>query len=147
MNISNQGIEFIKKHEGLRLTAYRCTSNVLTIGYGHTGGVKAGQTITAAKAEEFLRSDLLAAETAVNTLVKVELSQHQYDALVSFTFNVGAGSLKRSMLLFVINEKSSNNTIECQFMRWVHSGGKVSKGLKSRRTEEVDLYINGNYGK
>ncbi len=143
MKTSQQGIDFIKGHESLRLTAYRCTSGVLTIGYGHTGNVKPGQVITAMEAERLLQEDLATAEQAVNRLMSVELKQNQFDALVSFTFNVGAGAFKGSTLLFVINQKRSNEAIENQFKRWIYSDGKPSAGLKRRRAEESAIFING----
>lgn len=145
MKTSDKGIRFIKRHEGLRLTVYRCTSGVLTIGYGHTRGVKPGQVITEKEAELFLREDLTEAETAVNNFVNAKPEQHRFDALVSFVFNVGSGAFKKSTLLFLINQGAKSEAIEQQFMKWINSAGKPSAGLKSRRAKEVKLYLKGEY--
>ncbi len=100
MKLSVNGMNHIKNWEGLRLKAYKCPAGVWTIGYGHTGpDVKPGGTITQAQADALLDKDTDDAESAVNTLVKVPLSQNQFDALVSFVFNTGIGSFKNSTLL------------------------------------------------
>ena len=91
MNTSEKGKNLIKNYEGLRLKAYRCPSNKLTIGYGHTANVKENDVITKEQAENYLTQDLKRFENAVNRLVKVSLTQNQFDALVSFAFNLGAG--------------------------------------------------------
>lgn len=93
MKVSEKGLAIIKKYEGCRLTAYVCPAGKLTIGYGHTKGVKKGQKITQAQAEAYLREDVAGAEKAVNAIGK-GFNQNQFDALVSFTYNCGAGNLK-----------------------------------------------------
>lgn len=140
LTTSTQGIKFIKRHEALRLTAYRCPGGVLTIGYGHTRGVKAGQVITETEAERLLQDDLLRTEIAVNRYVKVKLEQHQFDALVSLTFNIGPVAFKRSTLLFLVNQGANANAIETQFRRWIYADGKPSPGLKTRREDEIKMY-------
>lgn len=104
MKTSKKGIELIKKHEGLRLEAYQCAANKWTIGYGHV--ILSGENlkiITKQQAEELLMKDLSIAEKCVNENVKVEISQNQFDALVSFVFNVGCGAFKSSTMLKALN--------------------------------------------
>ena len=98
MKASSKALELIKQFEGLRLKAYLCPGGVWTIGYGHTAGVKSGMVITEAQAEEFLLSDIAIFEKAINDQ-NLALTQNMFDALVSFTFNVGVGNFKRSTLL------------------------------------------------
>lgn len=140
MKTSSKGIELIKKHEGLSLTAYLCPAKVLTIGYGHTGGVKSGDVITEAQAEEFLRADLNNAEQAI-IRERLNINQNQFDALVSFVFNVGIGSFQKSTLLKVIKANSMDARIRMEFSRWVYAKQKVLAGLVLRRKEEADLYF------
>ena len=103
LKTGKKGLELIKEFEGCRLTAYKCPANVWTIGYGHTKGVKQGQKITLSEAEELLKDDLKIYESYVNKYVKVSLNQNQFDALVSFTYNCGPGSLRVSALLKKLN--------------------------------------------
>ena len=134
MNVSEKGIDLIKKYEGCHLTAYRCPAGIWTIGYGHIKDVKQGMTITQAQADEFLKQDCVASEKAVNALGR-ELNQNQFDALVSFTFNCGAGNLKtlcNNRTLEVIAEK---------ILLYNKGGGKVLNGLVKRRKEERALFL------
>lgn len=140
MKTSSKGIELIKKHEGLSLTAYLCPAKVLTIGYGHTGGVKSGDVITEAQAEEFLRADLNNAEQAI-IRERLNINQNQFDALVSFVFNIGIGNFQKSTLLKVIKANSMDARIRMEFSRWVYAKQKVLAGLVLRRKEEADLYF------
>lgn len=141
MNISQKGIDLIKKFEGCRLTAYKCPSNVFTIGYGHTGSdVYVGKKITQEEAEYLLKNDIIVHCNNVNKLVKVPLTQNQFDALVSFEFNIGYGQFSKSTLLKLLNEKKYKESAE-QFERWVYSNGKVLQGLVKRRTEEKNLFL------
>lgn len=140
MNISETGIKLIKKFEGCALKAYKCPAGIWTIGYGHTSGVKEGQTITQKEAEAFLKQDLLTFETHVSNLVTVTINQNQFDALVSFCYNVGAGNLKSSTLLKLVNTKNFKAAAE-QFDRWVYAGGKKLSGLVKRRSEEKVLFL------
>lgn len=140
MKTSQKGIDLIKKFEGCRLEAYRCPAGVWTIGYGHTKGVQNGLKITQAQAEEFLREDLKVYEQAVESCVKVPLSQNQFDALVSFCYNCGSGALKTSTLLRLLNEGKYKNAAE-QFLRWNKVGGKVFAGLTRRREEERVIFL------
>lgn len=140
MNISRNGIEFIKKEEGLVLNAYLCPANVWTIGYGHTNGVKKGDKITEEQAEDFLVNDLLYSERIVNKMVKVKLNQNQYDALVSFVFNVGSGNFINSTLLKKLNAGAKSDEICVELRRWVFSKGKKLPVLVARRQRECELY-------
>lgn len=144
MKTSKAGIELIKKHEGLRLAAYLCPAGVPTIGYGHTKGVRLGQVITEAEAEHFLIEDLRTSEKEIDSH-NLQLNQNQFDALVSFVFNVGAGNFRSSTLLRRVRLNSNDNDIENQFNRWVYGGGKILPGLVRRRKEEANLYTNGIY--
>lgn len=136
---SDNGVDIIKTFEGYRSRAYKDAVGVYTIGYGHTKGVKAGDVITKEKAEIYLREDLKDAENAVNKYVTVPLTQNQFDALVSFTFNLGAGNLKRSTLLKLLNQKQYSEA-SGQFSRWVYAGGKKLNGLVTRRETEARLF-------
>ena len=140
MNISKNGIEFIKKEEGLVLDAYLCPANVWTIGYGHTNSVKKGDKITEEQAEDFLVNDLLYSERIVNKMVKVKLNQNQYDALVSFVFNVGSGNFINSTLLKKLNAGANNDEICVELRRWVFSKGRKLPVLVARRQRECELY-------
>jgi lysozyme len=142
MKISKQGIDLIKKYEGFKPYAYLCPANILTIGYGHTKGVRLGQTCTEAEAEQFLKEDLEIAEAEVNQVAnEVELTQGQFDSLVSFTFNLGAGNFKTSTLRKKVLNNPADTTIMGEFGKWVYVKGKVSQGLQRRRLEESKLYF------
>lgn len=141
MNISEKGRNLIKNFEGLRLKAYRCSSNRLTIGYGHTANVKESDVITKEQAENYLTQDLKRFENAVNRLVKVPLTQNQFDALISFTFNLGEGNLQKSTLLKLLNERKYNEAAN-QFERWcLDAQNRPLEGLKRRRKAEKELYL------
>jgi lysozyme len=144
MKTSDKGIEFIKRHEGLRLKAYQCPAGVWTIGYGHTSTAKQGMIITEAEAERLLKLDLKTAEDEINKH-SLPLKQYQFDALTSFVFNVGIGSFRRSTLLKRLKMDVNHPDIINQFNRWVYGGGKILKGLVKRRREEANLYITGDY--
>lgn len=135
--------DLLKSHEGLRLKAYMPTPNdVWTIGYGHTKTAKPGMVITAARALELLDGDIAWAEHAVRRLVTVPLKQHQFDALVSFAYNVGAGAFGRSTLLRMLNAHDYDGAAG-QFPRWNKQAGRVLAGLTKRRAEEQALFKGG----
>jgi lysozyme len=138
MKISQKGIDLIKHFEGVKLNAYQDTVGVWTIGYGHTKGVHAGMTITGSEAENLLEQDLETFEAGVSNLVKVPINQDQYDALVSFAFNLGLGTLAGSTLLHKLNLKDYQGAAE-EFGKWVHPGHQVLPGLVSRRKAEEGL--------
>ena len=129
------------------MTAYKCPAGVWTIGYGHTGTVDgkligSGMTISAAKATELLKKDLASFEAAVNGCVTAPITQNMFDALVSFSFNVGAGALRRSALLRKLNAKDYNGAAD-EFPLWNKAGGKVLNGLVRRRMAEKELFLAG----
>jgi len=142
MRTSDKGLELIKKHEGLKLTAYRCPAGVWTIGYGHTRTAKSGLTIEQRTADELLKQDVRFAEIAVTKELPT-ISQPKFDALVSFVFNVGAGAFQKSTLLKRIKANQEEHLIRHEFSRWDKAGGKVLAGLVRRRQDEANLYFSG----
>lgn len=141
--LNQAGLDLIEEFEGLRLTAYPdpgTGGEPYTIGYGHTGGVTPGETITQAQAEEFLKSDVQSAETSVENLVEVDLTPNQFAALVSFTFNLGGGALAGSTLLTLVNSKEFTAAAD-QFQYWVYADGQVLEGLVRRRAAEAKLFL------
>lgn len=139
MKISNEGLALIKKFEGCELTAYKCAAGVWTIGYGHIKDVYEGQTITQSEAESMLQHEMEEYEGYINSSVTVPLTQNQFDALVSWVFNLGAGNLRASTLLKVVN-LSDMEGVPAQIKRWNKAGGKVLDGLIRRREAEALLW-------
>ena len=140
MTASPYSLLLIRQFEGLRLTAYRCPSGIWTIGYGHTENVHKGDTITQSQADEYLRQDIEPIEAYLNNL-QLNISQNQFDALTSLIFNIGISAFSRSTLLKLIRQNPNDPAITAQFLRWIHSDGKVLPGLQRRRTEEAKLYF------
>jgi lysozyme len=139
--ISDKGLHIIQDHEKLRLTAYLPTPNdVWTIGWGHTKTAKPGMTITEAEAERLLRGDLDWVEAVIADLVRVPLTQNQYDALASFIFNIGRTQFNTSTMLKLLNAKDYEGAA-AQFPRWNRQKGKVLKGLTKRRNQEQQLFL------
>jgi lysozyme len=139
---SPDGFEFIKAHESLVLNAYQCPAGVWTIGWGHTRTAKPGMVVTRVQAERLLVQDLRTAEEAVNE-VKVPLTRKQFDALVSFVFNVGVGAFKKSTLLRLLNQ-GKYEAVPAQLARWNKANGKVLNGLVRRRKEEAAMWLEGS---
>lgn len=140
MKISQKGLNLIKSFEGLELKSYKDSVGVLTIGYGSTGShVKSGMVITKEQAEELLKEDVSRFEKGVNGLVKVPLTQNQFDALVSFSFNLGLANLKSSTLLRKLNTSDYSGAAK-EFLRWNRAGNKVLAGLTRRRQAEKDMF-------
>lgn len=137
---SKEGMELIKSFEGCRLKAYQDVAGIWTIGYGHTGNVQPGMSITQEQAETFLRADLKKFEQCINRCVAVPLTQNMFDALVSFTYNVGTGALQRSTLLRKLNRGDTEGAAE-EFNKWVRAGKKVYPGLVHRRRKEQELFL------
>ena len=129
----------IKHFESCKLTAYQDSVGVWTIGWGHTAGVKKGDNWTQDEADDILLNDLEKFEGYVNQYVKVPLAQNQFDALVSWTFNLGPGNLKSSTMLTKLNEKSYDE-VPSQMKRWNKAGGKVLRGLERRRNAEAAMF-------
>lgn len=145
MRISDKGISLIKQFEGLRLTAYKDAVGVLTIGYGWTQPVdgkpiRLGMTIKEETAERLLRTGLVGYESDVSKMVKVKLTQGQFDALVSFAYNLGARALSTSTLLKKLNAGDYAGAAD-EFPRWNKAGGKVLPGLTRRREAERALFL------
>lgn len=141
MKISESGISLIKQYEGFSSKAYRCPAGVISIGFGHTAPeLTMKDTITRAKAEEVLKSDLKWAQAVVNDNVKVDLTQPQFDALCSLVYNIGQNSFEKSTLLKVLN-KGDYESVPAQFSRWNKAGGKVIPGLVRRRQAESELWL------
>lgn len=142
MKTSPRGLDLIKSSEGLHLRAYPdpgTGAEPWTIGYGSTGGVTQGMSITVPQAEQRLQSDLSRVEATVDRLAAVPLTQGQFDALVSFTYNVGEGNFAHSTLLRLVNAGDFTAAAE-QFGRWVRAGGKVLPGLVTRRAAERAIF-------
>jgi GH24 family phage-related lysozyme (muramidase) len=146
MNIGNKGLRLIKEFEGCKLTAYKCPAGVWTIGIGSTrysdgSAVKRGQTLANEEAALLLLSKTLASyEHAVNA-IKVDLTQNEFDALVSLTYNIGAGNLANSTLVKMLKAGDSKAEIAKQFLRWDKAGGKPLAGLTRRRNAEAELFL------
>lgn len=141
MQMSDAGIDAIlKKFEGCKLKSYKCPAGILTIGYGHTSAaglplVKEAMTITQAQAVEILHRDLKQYEDGVSKLVKVELTQNQFDVLVDFAYNAGVGNLAKSGLLKAVNAGKFDQVPD-ELMKWTKGGGKILPGLVKRRQAE-----------
>lgn len=136
---SREGLRLTELFEGDVLTAYQDQRGVWTIGYGHTAGVHPGQTITQQEAEALLAADIEAAVHCVNQAVEVKLTQAQFDALVDFAFNVGAGNFRESTLLKEVNTGHFPEAA-AQFNLWDHCGGVVNAGLLRRRRAEASEF-------
>ena len=143
MRTSTKGFALIKSFEGLRLTAYSDPATGAapwTIGYGATRGVTKGMTITSEQAERMLQNDIARFEPELESLVKVPLSQNQWDALMSFVYNLGSANLASSMLLKLLNAGDYARAAD-QFPRWNKAGGKELPGLTKRRAAEQALFL------
>ncbi len=139
MKTGEKGLELIKHFEGCELVAYKCPAGVWTIGYGHIKGVSEGMTITQEQAEQMLLDELIEYENYINELVTVPLSQNQFDALVSWVYNLGPANLKSSTLLKVLNSNDFEG-VPAQIVRWNKANGKVLEGLTRRREAEAELF-------
>jgi lysozyme len=141
------GIDMIKSFEGFRGAPYKCPAAIPTIGYGATfypNGKKVAMTdatITEEQATELLASMLVSFEKYVDSYCVDTITQNQFDALVSFAYNLGPANLKASTLLKKVNANPEDESIRLEFMKWVKAGGKTLKGLVRRREAEADLYF------
>ena len=142
--ISQAAIDLVKRFEGFSPTRYVCSGGKLTIGYGHVitkAHIKDFEKpITEQRARQILMMDMTYAQQAVDRLVKVPLTQNQFDALVSFVFNIGEGAFAASTLLRYLN-KGRYQEAAVEFMRWIHAGGKRLDGLIRRRRAEQELFL------
>lgn len=144
MTTSAAGIKLIKKFEGCELTSYHDAVGVLTIGYGHTGpDVHEQQVISESEAEQLLRKDLKYFEESIQSSLKVPVNQNQFDALVSFSYNVGVGALQSSTLLKLLNSKTDKKIVAGEFLKWVKAGDQTLPGLVTRRKTEQELFLKG----
>lgn len=146
MKINNKGTELIKSFEGCALNAYLDSVNVPTIGYGATfyedgKKVKLGDRITQIEANKLLDYHIDLFSVKVKRLIKVELNDNQFSALVSFSFNLGYNALGRSTLLKKVNHNPNDITIKNEFLKWNRAGGRVLNGLTRRRQDEARLYF------
>lgn len=139
MTYSEDGLHLTEQFEGCKLDAYQDSVGVATIGYGHTRNVTMGMTCTQEQAEQWLQEDVQSAADAVNRLVTVELTQQEFDALVDFTFNLGAGNLQSSTLLRLLNSGDYTGAA-AEFQKWDKAGGQVLAGLLRRRQAEADMF-------
>jgi len=147
MILDNKGYLFITKHEGLSLKPYLCPAKIPTIGYGNTyyaNGKRVtllDKDITKKEAFEMFKEIANRFAKRVDELVITELTQNQFNALVSFAYNVGTGNFSSSTLLKKINKNPNDLTLKAEFLRWNKASGKVLNGLTNRRNEEADLYF------
>ena len=140
MKISQKGIGLIKEFEGCKLQSYLCPAGVWTIGVGHTKGVKKGMVITQQQAETFLKDDIKPIETLLNGM-GINYTQNQFDALTSWIFNLGIGNFKSSTMYKYIVARKSDLDITDQMVKWVNACGKPLLGLKKRRCEEANMFL------
>lgn len=143
-SLSDNGMKLLEQFEGLRLEAYLDSAGIATIGWGsikypNGNKVKLGDKTTKAQAKEYKLHDLKEFESTVNTSVTVPLSQNQYDALVSLSYNIGSGAFKNSTLLKKLNSGDYKGAAE-QFLAWINSNGKRVQGLENRRKSEMKLF-------
>ena len=140
MTISQKGIDLIKTFEGCKLFAYRDSVGIATIGYGHTKDVRMGMSITQKQAEEFLKGDIKPVERLLNGM-GINYTQNQFDALVSWIFNLGEGNFKKSTMYKNIVARKSDVEITDQMVKWVNAGGRPLLGLKKRRVAEANMFL------
>ena len=133
-------MNIIKRFEGLRLSAYKCPAGVWTIGYGHTEGVKRGQVITAAQADELFEQDIEVCRQAVDCAVNVQISDKQLDALISLCYNIGIRAFTRSSLVRKLN-RGDKLGAAMEFPKWSNAGGRRLRGLLRRRMAEAELFL------
>ena len=140
MRTSLQGLQLIKDFEGLRLKAYLCPAGIPTIGWGHTRGVRIGETITEAQASDYLVEDIAPIEVLLNSQ-HINFRQEQFDALVSWIFNLGVNAFGGSTMLKYIRDNRSDEDITDMMVRWVNAGKKPLVGLKRRRIAEANMFV------
>jgi lysozyme len=145
---SNKGIDLIKSFEGFKSKPYKCSAGVPTIGYGATFYPSTNEKVTLKDKEiselqavELLQNMLTGYEKSVDSFCRDDINQNQFDALVSFAYNLGSNSLKNSTLLKKVNLNPNDESIKLEFMKWVKAGGQTLKGLVRRREAEATLYF------
>ena len=145
MKLNQLGTDLMHEFEGLKLTAYLCPAKVWTIGYGNTyyesgRPVKSGDVITNERADRLFETVANEFAMRVRSLLRVQLNENQFSALVSFCYNLGVANLKSSTLLKKVNINPNDPSIFAEFLRWNKAGGKVLAGLTRRRESEANLY-------
>ncbi len=140
MEASGAAYALIREFEGLKCEAYQCSAKVWTIGYGHTRGVRKGQRCDLRQAEQWLKEDVEEAERGVRSLFKWPLTQNQFDALVSFVFNLGAMQISGTGIQSLINSGDMAAAAE-RLLKWNIADNKVSEGLTRRRRAERELFL------
>jgi len=133
---SGTGLALTENFEGIKLNSYQDSGGIWTIGFGHTHGVTEGMSCTMEQAYEWLTEDTQSAVNTVNKLVNFQLNQEEFDALVDFVYNLGAGNFASSTMLKLLNQGNLFNAA-LEFVKWVHCGGKVVQGLLNRRIAET----------
>lgn len=142
--INDEGIALIKQWEGLRLKAYQCSAGRWTIGYGHTATARPGMSISQIDADRLLLQDISTAEVEVSRAVDVTLTDNQFAALVSWTYNVGADAMRKSTLIRKLNAGDFGSVLS-ELTRWNKVNGKPNKGLTNRRAAEAGLWARGSF--
>ena len=145
LKMNQAGYDLLKNSEGLKLEAYLCPAGKWTIGYGSTlyedgSKVKKGDTITKERADKLLNNLISMFEEDAKRLIKVELNDNQFSALVDFIYNLGIGNFRKSTLLKKINSGELEGASE-EFERWIYSNGKKLEGLRKRRKSEKELFL------
>jgi lysozyme len=146
MRLNKKGIDLMHQFEGLRLNAYLCPANIPTIGWGNTfyesgRKVQMGETITKERADALFLWVANSFATQVRSMLRVQLNENQFSALVSFAYNVGNANLRTSTLLRLVNANPNDPNIRAQFLRWNKAGGREMAGLTRRRQAESNLYF------
>lgn len=146
--LSKKGVELIKHFEGFRENAYKCPAGVVTIGYGSTyyengSKINISDRIDVEHATDLLNGTLRFFELEVDKMTRDDITQDQFDALVSFAYNAGSQALRGSTLLKKVNKDPNDKTISLEFTKWVKAGGKTLQGLVTRRISEAKLYTHG----
>lgn len=152
MDFSKEGLAELASYEGLILTPYLCAANVKTVGFGSTksdipdlNSWSWSRQISIAEAIVLYKQGLIKYVNAVNKVLTRDIEQHQFDALVSITYNIGVGGMAGSTFMKYVNSDKPNTTIVAAMKRWDKGGGRVLKGLVNRREKEGNLYLNGVY--
>ena len=142
MIISQKGLDLIKKFEGFSDKEYICPAGKATIGYGHVilADENFQEPMTRREAENLLKKDLEPRQRLLNSFLKVNINQNQFDALMSLIYNIGVGNFQKSTLLKFVNDRLFDKVPD-QFRRWSYVNGKISKGLANRREEELKLWL------
>ncbi len=146
MKLNKQGYDLIKQFEGCRLTAYQDSIGVWTVGYGSTyyenmQKVKQGDKVSQQRADEIFEFVANRFARNVDDLITSQLTQNQFNAVVSLAYNIGMGNFQKSTLLKKLNKNPSDKTIKDEFLKWVNAGGRPLKGLVNRRKKEAEIYF------